>query len=71
MIVVKKKHRTESFDSLFRRFKKTVEKKDTINEVRKREHYVKSSTKRKLAKELAQKKEQKRQGELYIRRIPV
>jgi|TARA_R110002051_G_scaffold192164_1_gene260740 ribosomal protein S21 len=69
--VVKKKHRTESFDSLFRRFKKTVEKKDTINEVRKREHYVKSSTKRKLAKELAQKKEQKRQGELYIRRIPV
>lgn len=71
MIVVKKKHRTESFDSLFRRFKKTVEKKDIINEVRKREHYVKSSTKRKLAKELAQKKEQKRQGELYIRRIPV
>ena len=69
--MVKKKHRTESFDSLFRRFKKTVEKKDVINEVRKREHYVKSSTKRKLAKELAQKKEQKRQGELYIRRIPV
>ena len=69
--MVRKKHRTESFDSLFRRFKKTIEKKDTINEVRKREHYVKSSTKRKLAKELAQKKEQKRQGELYIRRIPV
>jgi small subunit ribosomal protein S21 len=69
--VVKRKHRTESFDSLFRRFKKTVEKKDIINEVRKREHYIKSSTKRKLAKELAQKKEQKRQGELDIRRIPV
>lgn len=69
--MVRKKHRTESFDSLFRRFKKTIEKKDTINEVRKREHYVKSSTKRKLAKELAQKKEQKRQGELDIRRIPV
>ena len=69
--MVRKKHRTESFDSLFRRFKKTIEKKDTINEVRKREHYVKSSTKRKLAKEVAQKKEQKRQGELDIRRIPV
>lgn len=69
--MVKRKHRTESFDSLFRRFKKTVEKKDIINEVRKREHYIKSSTKRKLAKELAQKKEQKRQGELDIRRIPV
>ena len=69
--MVKRKHRTESFDSLLRRFKKTVEKKDIINEVRKREHYIKSSTKRKLAKELAQKKEQKRQGELDIRRIPV
>ena len=69
--MVKKKHRTESFDSLFRRFKKTVEKKDIINEVRKREHYVKSSTKRKLAKELAQKKEQKRQGEQDTKRIPV
>ena len=69
--MVKKKHRTESFDSLFRRFKKTVEKKDIINEVRKREHYIKSSTKRKLAKELAQKKEQKRQGEQDTKRIPV
>jgi ribosomal protein S21 len=69
--MVRKKHRTESFDSLFRRFKKTIEKKDTINEVRKREHYVKSSTKRKLAKELAQKKEQKRQGEQDTKRIPV
>tara|TARA_R110002110_G_scaffold64675_2_gene178771 strand:+ start:683 stop:892 length:210 start_codon:yes stop_codon:yes gene_type:complete len=69
--MVRKKHRTESFDSLFRRFKKTIEKKDTINEVRKREHYVKSSTKRKLAKELAQKKEQKRQEEQDTKRIPV
>ena len=69
--MVRKKHRTESFDSLFRRFKKTIEKKDTINEVRKREHYVKSSTKRKLAKELAQKKEQKRQEEQNTKRIPV
>jgi ribosomal protein S21 len=68
--MVRKKHRTESFDSLFRRFKKTIEKKDTINEVRKREHYVKSSTKRKLAKELAQKKEQKRQEEQDTKRIP-
>jgi len=69
--MVRKKHRTESFDSLFRRFKKTIEKKDTINEVRKREHYVKSSTKRKLAKEVAQKKEQKRQEEQDTKRIPV
>ena len=69
--MVRKKHKTESFDSLFRRFKKTIEKKDTINEVRKREHYIKSSTKRKLAKEVAQKKEQKRQEEQDTKRIPV
>ena len=69
--MVRKKHKTESSDSLFRRFKKTVEKKDTINEVRKREHYIKSSIKRKLAKELAQKKEQKRQEEQDVKRIPV
>jgi len=67
----KKKHRTESFDSLFRRFKKTIEKKDIINEVRKREHYVKSSIKRKLAKESSRKLEQKRQGEQDTKRIPV
>ena len=69
--MVRKKHKTESFDSLFRRFKKTVEKKDTINEVRKREHYIKSSIKRKLAKESARKLEQKRQGEQDTKRIPV
>ena len=34
--MVKKKHRGESFESLFKRFKKNVEKKDTINEVRRR-----------------------------------
>ena len=69
--MVRKKHRTESFDSLFRRFKKTVEKKDIINEVRKREHYVKSSIKRKMAKESARKSEQKRQEEQDTKRIPV
>ena len=69
--MVRKKHRTESFDSLFRRFKKSVEKKDIINEVRKREHFTKSSISRKLAKETARKKEQKRQEEQDIKRIPV
>jgi len=68
---IKKKHRNESFDSLFRRFKKSVEKKDVINEVKKREHYVKATTKRKLSKEVAQKNERKRQEEQNVRRIPV
>ncbi len=68
---VKKKHKNESFDSLFRRFKKGVEKKDIINEVKSREYYVKPSIKRKLAKEFAQKNERKRQEEQDVKRIPV
>ncbi len=70
-MAVKKKHRTESFESLMKRFKKNVEKKDIINEVRRREHFVKPSIKRKLAKELAVKREHKRQEEQDIRRLPV
>ena len=69
--MVKKKHRGESFESLFKRFKKNVEKKDTINEVRKREFYTKPSTNRKLAKDMAVKKEQKRQEAQDIKRSPV
>lgn len=68
---VKKKHKGESFDSLFRRFKKGVEKKDIINEVKSREYYVKPSIKKKLAKEFAQKNERKRQEEQEVKRIPV
>ena len=68
---VKKKHKGESFDSLFRRFKKGVEKKDIINEVKSREYYVKPSIKRKLAKEFAQKNESKRQEVQDVKRIPV
>ena len=68
---VKKKHKGESFDSLFRRFKKGVEKKDIINEVKSREYYVKPSIKRKLAKEFAQKNESKRQEEQDVKRSHV
>ena len=69
--MVKKKHRGESFESLFKRFKKNVEKKDTINEVRRREYYIKPSTERKLAKDMAAKKEQKRQEDMRLKRNPV
>ena len=68
---VKKKHKNESVESVFRRFKKGVEKKDVINEVKSREHYFKPSIKRKLAKEFAVKNERKRQEEQDVRRIPV
>ena len=68
--MVKKKHRGESFESLFKRFKKNVEKKDTINEVRRREYYIKPSTERKLARDMAVKKEQKRQEDMRLKRTP-
>ena len=68
--MIKKKHRNESFESLFKRFKKNVEKKDTINEVRRREHYIKPSAKKKLARDVAVKKEQKRQEDMKLKRTP-
>ena len=68
--MVKKKFRGESFDSLYRRFKKNVEKKDIINEVKQREHYIKPSIRKKLAIEMAVKKEKKRQEDQRIKRNP-
>lgn len=65
---VKKKYKNESFESMMKRFKKNVEKRDLINEVRKREHYIKSSTKTKLAKEIAKKREKRRQEDQNLNR---
>ena len=66
---MRKKHKDESFESLIRRFRKNVEKKDTLNEVKRREHFVKPSTKRKVAKDIAKKREKKRQRDLQLKRF--
>jgi len=66
---MRKKHKDESFESLVRRFRKNVEKKDTLNEVKRREHFVKPSTKRKVAKDIAKKREKKRQRDLQLKRF--
>ena len=71
MTMVKKKHRNESFESLMRRFKKQYEKSDVLNEVKKREYHEKKSLAKKRAKEIAVKKEQKRQEDQFIKRHPV
>ena len=68
-VVMRKKHKDESFESLIRRFRKNVEKKDTLNEVKRREHFVKPSTKRKVAKDIAKKREKKRQRDLQLKRF--
>ena len=65
---VRKKFKNESFESLMKRFKKSVEKRDTINEVKRREQFEKPSLKQRKARELARKKEQKRQEDQNIHR---
>ena len=70
MTSVSKKHRKETFESLMKRFKKSYERSDFINEVKRREFYEKPSAKRKLAKEFAKKKEQRRQEDQRIKRFP-
>ena len=66
---VRKKFKNESFESLMKRFKKSVEKRDTINEVKRREQFEKPSLKQRKARELARKKEQKRQEDQRIHRF--
>ena len=70
MTMVSKKHRKESFESMMRRFKKSCERSDIVNEVRAREHFVKPSIKRKRSKEVAVKTEQRRQEDQSLRRRP-
>ena len=65
---INKKHKGESFESLMKRFRKSVEKSDILNEVKDREHYTKPSTTRKLSKAIAKKREKKRRDEQTLKR---
>ena len=67
--MVRRKQKGESFESLIRRFKKTCEKSNIILEVKKREFYEKPSSVRKRTRDIAKKKEQKRQEDQRIHRI--
>ena len=53
---------------MMRRFKKTCEKSNIILEVKKREFYEKPSSVRKRTRDVAKKKEQKRQEDQRIYR---
>ena len=68
MTMVNKKHRKESFESMMRRFKKSCERSDVVNEVRAREHFVKPCLKRRRAREVAVKNEQRRQEDQALKR---
>ena len=69
MSSVKRKHRDESFESLMRRFNKSCEKSNILLEVKKREFYEKPSSVSKRTRDIAKKKEQKRQEDQRIHRI--
>ena len=66
---VQRKHKHETFESMLRRFKKGCEKSDIINEVKKRERFEKSSTTRRKSREMAAKKELRRQEDQRVKRF--
>lgn len=58
MAKVVKKYPTESLDSMLRRFKKKLDKDNTIKDLKKHEFYLSKSEKRKLKHKMAlQRKE--------------
>jgi len=67
---IHRKHKHESFESMMRRFKKGCEKSDIINEVKKREHFEKPSMTRRKGREMAVKKESRRQEDQRVKRFP-
>ena len=69
MTTVRRKHKGESFESLLRRFKKSCEKSNVLLEVKKREFYEKPSSISKRSRDIAKKKEQKRQEDQRIHRL--
>ncbi len=66
---IHKKHKGEAFESMMRRFKKGCEKSDIINEVKKREHYEKPSMTRRISRQIAVKKELRRQEDQRVKRF--
>ena len=50
----------ETFESLLKRFKRSVIKAGVLQELKKREYYIKPSVKRKLKSEAARKRNKKR-----------
>ena len=67
---INRKHKHESFEGMMRRFKKGWEKSDIINEVKKREHYEKPSMTRGISRQVAIKKESRRQEDQRVKRFP-
>lgn len=56
----------ESFERLFKRWKRAVEKDDLMKELRSREFYEKPSVQRKRAKAAARKRWERKQEEMNL-----
>ena len=69
-MIIHRKNKHESFESMMRRFKKGCEKIDIIYEVRKREHFEKPSMTRRISRQVAAKKESRRQEDQKLKRFP-
>lgn len=63
------KHPKESFESLMRRFKKSVEKSGILNDLREHEFYEKPSMKRKRERAAAVKRTQREHEESKLRKF--
>ena len=63
---VTKKHPKESFESMFRRFKRACDEADIVKELRAREFYEKPSQKNKRKRAAAVKRTQREQEEAAL-----
>jgi small subunit ribosomal protein S21 len=61
-----RRFKDESFESIFKRWKKAVEKDGTLQELKKREFYEKPSSKRKRQKVASMKRNQRKVEEAKI-----
>ena len=59
MVKVVKRYPTESLESMLRRFKKKLDKDNTLKDIRKHDFYLSKSEKRKLKRKMAQQRKER------------
>lgn len=59
MVKVVKRYPTESLESMLRRFKKKLDKDNTLKDIRKHDFYLSKSEKRKLKRKMAQQRRER------------
>lgn len=59
MVKVVKRYPTESLESMLRRFKKKLDKDNTLKDIRKHDFYLSKSEKRRLKRKMAQQRRER------------